>query len=204
MTCLVGSSHYDGEQSSPHDRPLDYPTGVQGASFCKWVHAGNGVAHIQLIRPDARNPRALRFWTTMRGSKACPPPPIPLSPRRGLHRSRCALDLWQTPHPLGGHTRWLLASWDALHGAPSQQVLQGWLDKSEPIQGNVVRLADSLDFTAFLEGGSWRVATFQVPGPIRDVMEGVLGSGQRLTPRAVRWSARATDDATKFQFWYRI
>jgi hypothetical protein len=32
MTCPVGSSHYHGLLSSPHDRPLGYLTGAQGAS----------------------------------------------------------------------------------------------------------------------------------------------------------------------------
>lgn len=204
MTCPVGSSHYHGEQSSPHDRPLGHLTGTQGASVSRWRHAGSGLAHIQLIRPDARNPRAVRFWTTMRNSRECPVPPVPTSPRRCLHRSRCALDLWEGPHSLGGRSQWLVASWDALHGAPSSQTVEGWLDVSEPTKGSLVRLAPSLDFTAFLEGGFWRVATFQVPAQIRDAMDGVLGSGLRLSPRAIRWSARATEDGTHFQFWYRI
>ena len=203
MGCIVGSNHYHGEQSSPHERPLDYLPGVQGASLCKWVHAGSGMAHIQFIRPDARNPRAVRFWTTIR-SKVTPYPRVPISPRRGLHRSRCALDLWSAPHPLGGHTSWLVASWDALQGAPTYQKVLEWLDHSEPTRGTVVRLAENLDFTAFLEGGSWRVATFQVPSQTRDVIDGILGSGLRLSPRAIRWSARATTDAQHFQFWYQI
>lgn len=204
MTCPVGSSHYHGEQSSPHDRPLGHPTGTQGASVSRWVHAGSGVAHIQHVRPDVRLPRALRFWTVMGNSRALPVPPVPLSPRRGLHRSRCSLDLWEAPHSLGGRSQWLVAAWDARHGAPTPQGVEGWLDVSEPTRGSLVRLADSLDFTAFLEGGFWRVATFQVPARIRDATEGVLGSRLRLEPRAVRWSARATEDGTRFQFWYQI
>lgn len=203
MTCTVGSSHYYGDQSSPHDRPLDYPTGVQGASISKWVHAGNGMAHIQLVRPDARNPRALRFWTTMRGSQA-PYPPVPTSPRRSLHRSRCSLDLWETPHPLGGRSQWLLASWEALQPAPPVDRVREWLERSEPVRGNVVRLADSLDFTAFLEGGRWRVASFQIPTQVRDAMDGIFGSAVRLSPKSCQWSARATPGGEKFQFWYRI
>jgi len=203
MTCSVGSSHYHGEQSSPHDRPLDYLTGVQGASFCKWVHAGSGVAHIQHIRPDVANPRALRFWTTMRTSRTCPVPPVPLSPRRGIHRSRCSLDLWDGPHSLGGRSQWLLASWEAQQPAPALDRVKEWLERSEPVRGNVVRLADSLDFSAYLEGGLWRVAAFQVPAQIRDAMDGILGSAARLNPRAVRWAARACGNS-KFQFWYRI
>jgi len=203
MTCPVGSSHYHGEQSSPHDRPLDYLPGVQGAS-ARWVHAGNGMAHIQLVRPDARIPRAVRFWTTMRTAKSCPLPPGPVSPRRGLRRSRCSLDLWETTHSLGGRSQWLVAGWDALHGAPSSKAVEGWLDVSEPSKGTLVRLAGDLDFTAFLEGGFWRVATFQIPARIRDAMDGVLGSALKLSPRSVQWSARATPDGHKFQFWYKI
>jgi len=198
----VGSSPYHGPLSSPHDRPLGYPTGAQGASL--WRHAGSGVAHFQFVRPDASNPRAIRVWTTVK-TKDLPVPPVPLSPRRGLHRSRCALDVWETPHPLGGRSQWLVASWDARQGAPSREALQGWLDRSEPVQGTLVRISDSLDFTAFLEGGNWRVAAIQIPTPIRDAMDGVLGSGVRVQPpKSCRWSARATDDATQFQFWYRI
>lgn len=201
-TCTVGSSPYYGQPSSPHDRPLGYPTGAQGASL--WRHAGSGVAHIQYVRPDTSNPRAIRIWTSMRTSRECPVPPIPLSPRRGLHHSRCALDLWETPHPLGGRSQWLVGSWDALQGAPSSQTLQGWLDRSEATKGVLTRLADSLDFRAFLEGGFWRVAAIQVPTRVRDAMDGILGSGLRLTPRAIRWSARATQDGKCFQFWYRV
>lgn len=202
MTCSVGSNHYHGEQSSPHDRPLDYLPGVQGAS-ARWVHAGNGMAHIQLIRPDARMPRAVRIWTNIK-SRGMPVPPVPLSPHRGLHRSRCSLDLWETPHSLGGRSQWLVAGWDALQGAPSEEAVEGWLDASEPTRGTRLRLAADLDFTAFLEGGFWRVATFQIPARIRDVMDGVLGSALKLSPRAIRWSARATTDAHKFQFWYQL
>jgi hypothetical protein len=161
------------------------------------------MAHIQLVRPDARSPRAVRLWTNIR-SRSVPVPPVPLSPRRGLHRSRCSLDLWETTHSLGGRSQWLVAGWDALRGAPSLPTLQGWLDKSEPTQGSLVRLAGDLDFTAFLEGGFWRVAAIQVPTRVRDAMDGILGSGLRLSPRAVQWSARATEDGKHFQFWYRI
>lgn len=161
------------------------------------------MAHIQLIRPDVRNPRAIRVWTNIR-ARSFPVPPVPLSPRRGLHRSRCSLDLWETTHSLGGRSQWLVAGWDALRPPPTLGTMQGWLDRSEPTQGSLVRLADSLDFTAFLEGGFWRVATFQVPARIRDVMDGVLGSALRLAPRAVKWSARATRDKQNFQFWYQI
>lgn len=198
----MGSNPYHGPLSSPHDRPLGYLTGAQGASL--WSHSGSGVAHFQFVRPDVRNPRALRLWTTIRGG-TLPVPPVSLSPRRGLHRSRCALDVWETPHPLGGRSQWLLASWDALHGAPSRETLEGWLDQSEPSKGILLRLGDSLDFTAHLEGGNWRVASLQIPTPIRDAMDGVLGSGIRVQPpKSCQWSARATKDATKFQFWYRI
>ena len=161
------------------------------------------MAHIQLVRPDVRNPRAIRLWTNIR-SRSVPVPPVPLSPRRGLHRSRCSLDLWETTHSLGGRSQWLVAGWDALQGPPTLATMEGWLDVSEPTKGLLVRLADSLDFTAFLEGGFWRVAAIQVPARIRDVMDGVLGSGLRLAPRAIQWSARATRDATQFQFWYRV
>lgn len=204
MTCPVGSSHYHGEQSSPHDRPLGHLTGTQGASVSRWVHAGSGVAHIQFVRPDAKNPRAIRLWTTMRTCRECPLPPVTPTGRRGLYRSRCSLDLWETPHPLGGRSQWLVAAWDALRGAPPPEELQRWLDVSEPTQGNLVRLDGSVDFTAFLEGGRWRVASLQIPHQTRDVMDGILGSGARLSPHAVRWSARAMEDGSKFQFWYRI
>ena len=214
MTCIVESSPYYGSESSPHERPLDYLTGVQGASVgasnmasnvrLKWQDVGSGVAHIQFVRPDSRSPRALRFWTTIRKSQQTPVPPVLVSGQRGLHRSRCSLDLWYAEHPLGGRTTWLIAGWDTVTGGPTQQTLSGWLEQSELRKGVLTRLSDSLDFTAFLEGGRWRVATFQVPTLIRDAMDGVLGSSTRMQPRAIKWSARATTDASKFQFWYKI
>ena len=169
-----------------------------------WVHNASGVAHLQLVRPDVPRPRAIRIWTNVR-SRALPVPPVPVSPRKGIHRARCSLDVWETPHLLGGRTQWLVAAYDALGAPPSREALSGWLDELEPVRGVLLRLADSLDFTAYLEGGLWRVAAVQVPTPIRDVMDGVLGSGLRVQPpRSCQWSARATSDATKFQFWYRI
>lgn len=198
----MGSSPYYGQPSSPHDRPLGYPTGAQGASL--WRHAGSGVAHFQFVRPDVSRPRALRIWTTIRGG-TLPVPPVQVSPRRGLHRSRCGLYVWETPHPLGGKQAWLLAAYDALGRPTTREAVQGWLDASEPTRGTLLTLDESLDFTAHLEGGNWRVAAIQVPTPVRDAMDGVLGSAVRVQPpKSCRWSARATDDATQFQFWYQI